>query len=109
MLRDMLTLTGVQVRRLTETTDGMGGLSTVSVITTLSRCQIWGVNSFNRYLSDKVTRASSHVLAIETGEYTFNDFDMQVLNGTNTYTVTGHADDISHQGELTIIGLDRKS
>jgi len=107
MLDDMLTLTSIQIRKVTQTPDGMGGFSSASVLTTLTKAQIWQAGSNNRYLSDKITRASTHVLAIRTGEYTFSDEDIEAYNGTEVYKITGHADDVANQGEITIVGLER--
>jgi len=106
MLRDMLTLTTVQVQRDTITPDGMGGSTTTSVLTTLSRSQIWQAGNSNPFISDKITNASTHVLAIETGAYTFIDDDAFIIHGSTTYKTVGHADDVAQQGEITILGLE---
>lgn len=106
MLADMLTLrNAVTISRITETADGKGGVTTTTTTATLARAQIWQTNSYNRFLSDKVTKDSSHVLALETGKYTFNDLDNVVTFGTHTYKTVGHADDVANQGEITVIGL----
>jgi hypothetical protein len=107
MLKDVLTLTGVTVDRITETSDGMGGMTTTTLTTTLTRCQIWQGGGRTSFISDKMANASTHLMAIETGEYTFSDADQYVKNGSVTYKLTGHADDVAHQGEITVIGLER--
>ena len=106
MLRSLLNLKNcVTVTRLTETSDGMGGLTTTSSVTTLSRCNIWTVSSGDRTLSDKITRSSTHVLALEHCEYTFTPADRTVGYNSNTYTITGNMDNVGERGELDLMGL----
>ena len=107
MIRDMLTLTSVQVAREVYTQDGMGGGSTSTTLTTLSHAAIWQVGANNRYLSDKVTRASTHVLTVETDTYTWAAGDAKVVNGSNIYKITGHVDDVMGLGEITVVGLEQ--
>jgi len=109
MLADMLTLTTVQVAREVYTTDGLGGGSTSTTLTTLARAAIWQAGSGDRFLSDKVAKASSHVLACETDEYTWADSDAKVVYGSTVYRTVGHADDVANRGDLTVIGLERIS
>lgn len=109
MLTDLLNLTTVQVGRKTETPDGMGANTATTVLTTLSRASIWSSGSNNRYLSEKVNKASTHVLALVTGEYTFLDTDYTVVYDGFTYKLTGHADDVANRGEITVIGMERIS
>ena len=109
MLKDMLTVTTAQVAREVLTADGYGSATTTTTLTTLTRSQIWQAGGGNRFLSDKIAKASTHVLAIETGEYTFTDADRYLVYDSKTYKLVGHADDISQQGKLTIIGLERIS
>ena len=106
-IRDSLLLTTVQVAREVYTTDGLGGGSTSTTLTTLSRAAIWMAGSRDSFLSDKVAKASTHVLAVETGTYTWADSDAKVVNGSNVYRVTGHADDVMALTELTVVGLER--
>ncbi len=103
----MLTLTTVQVAREVFTTDGMGGGSTSTTLTTLDRAAIWQAGGGNNYLSDKITKASTHVLAVESATYTWTDADAKVVYGSEVYKVTGHADDIEHLALLTVVGLER--
>lgn len=106
-LRDSLLLTTVQVAREVYTTDGLGGGSTSTTLTTLSRAAIWSIGSRDSYLSDKITKASSHVLAVETGTYTWADSDLKVTYGSDVYKVTGHSDDVMNLGEITVVGMER--
>jgi hypothetical protein len=105
----MLTLlSAVSVVKQVTTPDGMGGVSTTTTtITTLARAQTWQSNSFNRFLSDKVTKDSTHVLAFVTGAYDFADTDVQVTHGSLIYKPVGHPTDVANQGLVSIIGLER--
>ena len=107
MIRDVLTLTGVQVAREVYTTDGLGGGSTSTTLTTLDRAAIWMAGSGNRFLSDKIAKASSHVLAVEPGSYTWAAGDAKVVYGSSVYRVVGHPDDVLNRGELVVVGLER--
>ena len=106
-LRDMLNIvSGVTVNRRVVTPDGQGGSTTTTTITTLTRASIWQPGSNNTLISDKIARYSSHVLAIETDEYTFTDNDADIGYGGHTYKITGHPDEVVNRGELTIVGLE---
>lgn len=106
MERSMFNLSNaVTVTRLTETSDGMGGLTTTSSTTTLSRCNIWTVNSTDRRLSDKVTKSSTHVLALEYGAYTFTTDDRYVTYNSEKYYIQGNPDNVAERGELLLVGL----
>lgn len=106
-IRELLTITTVQVAREVYTLDGLGGGSTSTTLTTLDKAAIWGAGSGDRFLSDKIARASTHVLAVEPASYTWASTDAKVVYGSNTYRITGHADDVANRGELVIVGLDR--
>jgi hypothetical protein len=97
----------VQIRRLTETVDGFGGLSTSSTITTISQCNIWQPGGNDVTLSDKITSISTHVLAMLPDEYVFTDADREIIYGSITYKITGHPDDVANRGGLMIVGLER--
>ena len=106
MLRSLLNLkNAVTVTRLTEGTDGMGGLTTTSAVTTLSRCNIWQVGAGDVKLSDKIVKSSTHVLALESGEYAFTVDDRTIDYKGNTYYLTGNYDDVGERGELVLVGL----
>lgn len=108
MIRDLLTLTTVQVRRKTLTMDGQGGIaSTTTVLTTLSRAAIWQAGGSKSALADKIAAISTHVLAVETGTYTWSVDDMEVVYGGATYRITAPPDDVFNSGELTVVGLER--
>ena len=106
MIRDVLNLTAVQVARETLSTDGMGGTSATTTLTTLSRSAIWQNGGNTALLSDKLAKTSSHVLALETGTYAWADTDRYVVYGSNTYEIIGRADDILNKSELTVVGLE---
>jgi len=108
-VRDTLRLTDVQVARVTETADGMGGVSAATTLTTLSRAAIWQIGSANRYISDKIARSSTHLLAVLPGEYSWADRDDLVIYDGKTFRTTGHDDDVMQRGEISLIGLERTS
>jgi head-tail adaptor len=106
MLLDMLNLTTVQVSRVTNKVDGMGGMTESTVTTTLSHAAIWQAGSMNRYLSDRVTRASTHVLACVPSAYTWTQNDRNVTYGGRTYKIVGRPDDIMQQEKITVVPLE---
>jgi hypothetical protein len=108
MLSNMLNIHNyVQIRRISETSDGMGGLSTTTALTTISKCNIWQPGSSTNQISDKLTKISSHVMAMLPGEYAFTDADREVIYAGNTYKIVGRDDDVANRGELVIVGLER--
>ena len=107
MLTALLNLkNAVQIRRITEASDGMGGTSTSTSLTTIARASIWQPGTGNSPISDKITKSSTHVLAMRPSEYTFTDDDREVIYGGNTYRITGHPDNVATRGELLIVGLE---
>ena len=109
-IRSMLNLKdAVQIRRMVETSDGMGGVTTATTITTLSRASIWQPGSSTVAISDKLTKVSTDILALEYGAYTFDDTDRECIYAGKTYKIMGHDDDVASRGELTIVGLERTS
>ena len=106
MIADMLLLTTVQVLRETSTDDGMGGISLSTTAQTLIRSAIWQAGSSNRWMSDRLTRASTHVLACEPDAYTWTQEDRFVTFEGYTYKIIGRPDDIMQRGELTIVPLE---
>ncbi len=108
MIRDMLNLkNAVQIRRITETSDGIGGLSSSTSLTTISRANIWQPGSSTNQISDKLTKISSHVMAMLYGEYTFTSDDREVIYAGNTYQIVGRDDNVANRNELVIVGLER--
>ena len=107
MIRDMLQLTTVQVARETVSSDGMGGGSQTTVLTTLGAAQIWQNSGSSGVLSDKIAKLSSHVLACEPGGYTWTELDRYVVYDSNRYKVVGRADNVSQMDEVEVVGLER--
>ncbi len=106
MLRSLLTLkSAVVITKYTDTNDGMGGTTTVTSLTTLANASIWTVSSLDKRLSDKITKSSSHVLAIESSEYTFTSADRLATFNGNTYVINGNQDNVGERNELTLMGL----
>jgi head-tail adaptor len=95
----------VQVRRVTLANDGYGAMVETSTLTTIARANIWQPGSSDVPISDKITKFSTHVLALEYGKYTFTDDDRQVLYGGNVYEITGHPDNVATRNRLVIVGL----
>ena len=106
-LADLLNLTTVQIAREVVTPDGMGGATTSTTLTTLAASALWQLGANNRFLSDKVTKASTHVLVFEPASYTWANTDVVVVYGSGRYKVTGHDDDPLNLGEMTVVGLER--
>jgi hypothetical protein len=109
MLLDMLTLTTVQVSRETVTADGKGGVKTSTVETTLPNAAIWQAGSANRWMSDRITRASTHVLACEPSAYTWTQNDRNVVYGGNTYKIVGRPDNVANTNEMIVVPLELQS
>jgi len=106
MLRSLLNIkNAVAVVKLTETSDGMGGITTVSSTVTLTRANLWQVNSNDRLVCDKITKTSTHVLAVEYGAYSFTVYDRNVTYNGNTYIVNGNYDNVGERNELLLVGL----
>jgi len=108
MLEDFLTLVGsvVTVIRKTETPDGMGGVSTTTVITGLPKASIWSPSQSRSYISNKMAEVSSHILVTIPSYYSFNTNDSQVAFDSETYTITGF-DDVMNLNEIMVVGLDK--
>lgn len=107
MVRDFMTLQqAVQVARKVITPDGMGGSTTTTSYTTLPYAAIWGSSQTKSYLSDKMARLSSHVLATIPSDYTFNATDAEIIYAGLTYKIVGPSDNIMLLDELTITPLE---
>jgi hypothetical protein len=108
MLSDMLNLINeVVVNRETTTSDGMGGSTTTSVLTTLPKAALWSPSQSARYISDKVARTSSHVLVTVPSDYNFNMQDDSIVYNGNEYEINGPSDDVLNLGEILITPLNR--
>lgn len=105
-LLDWLRLTNVGIVRVTESTDGMGGTTISSTTTTLLRAAIWSPGQSERFVSDKMARASTHVLVTLPADYTFTPADRQVTYGGNTYRITGPTDNVLFLDEICVTGLE---
>jgi len=105
-LRSVLPLTTVQVAREVETTDGMGGISSATTLTTLGYASIWQNNGHSQFFSDKVNRVSTHVLATEPSGYAWTSLDRYVVYDSDRYKIVGRPDDVSQKNELTIVNMD---
>lgn len=108
MFEDLLNLTNssVTVIRKVETPDGMGGVTVTSTITGIPKCAMWSPSQSARYISDKMAKASSHILVTLPSYYTFTVNDINVTYNSETYTITGW-DNILNLGEILMIGLDK--
>lgn len=110
MLEDFLTLvnSAVSIINKVETSDGMGGFSTTTVITGIPKAAIWSPDQSQRYISDKMAKTSSHILVTLPSYYSFTVNDVQVTYNNETYTITGY-DDVMQLGEIQMIGLEKIS
>ena len=106
MLRDLLPLTSVQVWKETVTPDGQGGSTTTSTLTTLNYAVIWQGGSSNRFMSERVARDSTHVLATEPASYAWTQADRKVIYGGSTYKIVGRPDNVMAQGVITVVPLE---
>ena len=107
-ITDLMLLTTVQVARETApANDGMGGITgPTTTMTTLNRAAIWQAGNADRYLGDKVAKASTHVLAYPTSYYAWADTDKYVVYDSVTYRVTGRGDEVMNRDEMTVVGLE---
>ena len=106
MLRSMLNLkNAVRIARVTESYDGYGATSVSTAYTTIARSSVWQAGSNDATISEKITKVSSHILALEHGVYTFTDADLEATYNRHTYKITGHADNVGERGELDVVGL----
>ena len=106
MLKSLLNLiNSVQVRTITETSDGMGGLTVSTSLTPLTRASIWQASTNDPRISDKITQVSTHILACLPG-HNWTDNDREVIYNGHTYKVTGHADNVAERNTLVIVGLE---
>jgi hypothetical protein len=107
-LEDMLNLINeVIVNRETITSDGTGGSTTTSVLTTLPKAALWSPSQVARYISDKVARTSSHILVTIPSDYTFTTNDDSILYNGDEYEINGPSDDVMNMGQMLITPLNR--
>ena len=102
-----LPLTTVRVARETAPAgDGMGGLTTATTtLTTLGRAAIFQASNSDRFVSEKVAKASTHVLVTDDG-YTWNGYDRYVVYDSTTYRITGVPDNTWMLGTQYVVGLE---
>lgn len=109
-IRSMLNLrNAVTVTTTTETSDGMGGLTTTTSSVVLTLASIWQNGSSSPFLSDKISRLSSHTLCYLPSEITFADTKNVVTYAGQSYKTVGHGDDVAQYGDVGVIGLERIS
>lgn len=107
MFDDLLEIAGVQIARKVKTSNGMGGSTTATTLTTLAHnAGMWSPSQSQRYISDKMARTSTHILATRTGDYSFTVQDDSAIVLGKTYKINGPSDDIGLQGEITLTGLE---
>jgi len=100
---DALNLTSVQIVREVITADGMGGATTSTTLTTLSKAAIWQNSSSAPYLSDQLMAISSHVLAcLPTDDVLTSD---KVVYSGDTYEVVGRPDNVLVKDEAMFVPL----
>ena len=102
---DCLNLTTVQVARRTIATDGMGGVSASTVLTTLSKAAIWQNGSSSPFLTDQKITMSTHTLACQSTDDVQTD-DWIVYGGI-TYKVAGRPDNVMEKDMMLIVPIDK--
>jgi len=108
-LRDRLNLASVTITRTVITTDAYGDPVSTTTTTIVPKAAIWSPMQGDRRISDKIAKTSTHVLAIDTSDYSFTDNDKTVAHGGVTYKLIGHPDDVGNRGMLTLHGMERIS
>ena len=107
MIADVLILKDtVVIARETISSDGMGGTSAVTTLTTLGAAQIWQNVGSARFFSDKINAVSSHVLAAEPGGYAWADTDRFVVYASDRYEIVGRPDNVSQKSVLELVALE---
>jgi len=107
-------MTDVYVVKETKTEDGMGGVSTTTSSTLLSKAIIYQEGSNNRFsgwnasLSDKITRESTHILVCKPSAYTWASTDKRVIQGSYIFDIIGNAYNIMDKNEVQMIGLRQR-
>ena len=104
-LRGLLNLRNITISRVNESTDGMGGIITTTTTATLSYAAIWQSGSSYPFLSDRLCKESTHILAFEPTEFSFSTKDATLTSEGRTYTIIGEPDDIMHKGIIAVLPL----
>jgi hypothetical protein len=82
----------VQIARETISTDGMGGVSATTVLTTIETAAIWQAGSLDTLFSDQIMAVSTHVLAtLPTAGILYTD---KIVWESQTYEITGRPDNV---------------
>ena len=106
-LRDRLNLASVTISRTVTTIDGYGDPVTTTTTSIVGKAAIWSPTQGDRRISDKIARTSTHVLAIDSADYSFTDNDKTVAHGGVTYRLVGNPDDVGNRGMMTLHGMER--
>lgn len=109
MMEGWLNLKTVQVAREATASNGMGGVTTSTTLTTLASCAIWQGGSSQRYLSQKQTRDSSHTLVTRFDCYAWTRDDMKVVDGNRIFKIVGEPDDLLGLHEFVVVALELQS
>lgn len=107
MLADLLNINNVVVVEKTITNDGMGGITSVSSISTIARCAIWNNSLVKSYISDRYTVKGTHTLVCEYGAYTFTTKSKQIVNGSEVYDINGLPDNVFNSNEMLVVPLEK--
>ena len=115
-LRDLLNIVNeVSVIKTISTNDGMGGVTSTTMTTILPLCALWQNSSTNKFIYDKYSMNSSHILCYEYGTYTFNvavsgATVIETISYNNeTYNTMGFQNDYMNLHEIITMNLDRLS
>jgi len=106
MIADLLKITTATVSREVVTPDGMGGSTTTTTITTLSKCAIWGNPGSTGMSSDKYLRQGSHTLATLPSVYTWAATDKTVSYDGKSFRLNGIPEEVFNSNELVLVQLD---
>jgi hypothetical protein len=107
-LRDLLIIKTIQVSRTIETSNGMGGMSSITTLATLDKgAALWSPSQSARYISDKMARNSSHILVTVPSDYTFTINDKEIIYKGDRYKINGPSDDVMNLGEIMVTPLER--
>jgi len=105
-LRDVLTLSGVTITLKTEDVDQYGDPTATSATATITAAAIWSPGQSDRYVSDRIAKTATHILAVEYGKVNFGQSVGTVTNGSNVYRLTGLPDNVMNRNELVLHGME---
>lgn len=107
MLLDLLTMKDVEVLREVNTSDGMGGCTTITTLNPLQAAVIYQNSGNKSFFSDRVNLKSSHILITSPSFYSWTVGDIQIIRGSEVYNVSVSPDDVMGRGEIMVVGLDK--